>query len=42
MARALKSALVSSLRALTGTPTERLIEKRYERLMRYGEFEERA
>jgi acetyl-CoA carboxylase carboxyl transferase subunit alpha len=42
MARALKSALVSSLRTLTGTPTERLIEKRYERLMRYGEFEERA
>jgi acetyl-CoA carboxylase carboxyl transferase subunit alpha len=39
-ARNLKGALVSALKDLRGQPRERLIERRYERLMRYGEFEE--
>lgn len=40
MARTLKSALVASLRNLRGEPVERLVESRYERLMRFGEYEE--
>jgi acetyl-CoA carboxylase carboxyl transferase subunit alpha len=42
MARTLKTALMSAVAEFSSTPVERLIEKRYERLMRYGEFEEQA
>jgi acetyl-CoA carboxylase carboxyl transferase subunit alpha len=42
MARTLKTALVSAVNEFTSVPIERLVEKRYERLMRYGEFEEQA
>jgi acetyl-CoA carboxylase carboxyl transferase subunit alpha len=40
MARTLKTALVATLQDIGGMPLERLIEKRYDRLMRYGELEE--
>jgi acetyl-CoA carboxylase carboxyl transferase subunit alpha len=40
MARTLKSALIASLRSLRSEPVERLVESRYERLMRFGEYEE--
>lgn len=40
MARALKSSLQPVLKTLRATPAERLLETRYERLMRYGEYEE--
>lgn len=42
MARTLKTALVSAVNEFSSVPVERLVEKRYERLMRYGEFEEQA
>jgi acetyl-CoA carboxylase carboxyl transferase subunit alpha len=41
MARRLKRALVASLDKLLGVPIERLLEQRYERLMQYGELDER-
>jgi acetyl-CoA carboxylase carboxyl transferase subunit alpha len=40
MARSLKSSLMSALKLLRSTPVERLLDTRYERLMRYGEYEE--
>jgi acetyl-CoA carboxylase carboxyl transferase subunit alpha len=40
MAAALKTALRSAMESLSGTPLERLLENRYQRLMQYGEFEE--
>jgi acetyl-CoA carboxylase carboxyl transferase subunit alpha len=40
MARTLKTALLATLKDLRGTPVARLVERRYERLMRYGEYEE--
>ncbi|MBI3545458.1 MAG: acetyl-CoA carboxylase carboxyltransferase subunit alpha [Gammaproteobacteria bacterium] len=40
MAKILKSTLISTLKNLSGVPIERLLEQRYDRLMRYGEFEE--
>jgi acetyl-CoA carboxylase alpha subunit len=40
MVRTLKSALLSALKTVRATPIERLLETRYERLMRYGEYEE--
>jgi acetyl-CoA carboxylase carboxyl transferase subunit alpha len=42
MARSLQTALVSALNELTAVPAERLVAKRYERLMHYGEFEEQS
>jgi acetyl-CoA carboxylase carboxyl transferase subunit alpha len=39
-AKALKASLVAALGQVSSMPTERLVERRYERLMRYGEFEE--
>jgi acetyl-CoA carboxylase carboxyl transferase subunit alpha len=40
MAAALKTALRSAMESLSGTPLERLLENRHQRLMQYGEFEE--
>jgi acetyl-CoA carboxylase carboxyl transferase subunit alpha len=40
MTRSLKSALLAALKNVRSMPIERLLETRYERLMRYGEFEE--
>ncbi len=40
MATNLKTSLLAALDGLCGIPIERLLERRYERLMRYGEFEE--
>ncbi len=40
VARTLKTALLAAVKNLRGTPVERLVERRYERLMRYGEYEE--
>jgi acetyl-CoA carboxylase carboxyl transferase subunit alpha len=39
-AKALKTSLVAALGQVSSMPTERLVERRHERLMRYGEFEE--
>ncbi|OGI47610.1 MAG: acetyl-CoA carboxylase carboxyltransferase subunit alpha [Candidatus Muproteobacteria bacterium RIFCSPHIGHO2_01_FULL_65_16] len=39
-ARALKFFLVAAVNDICGTPIERLLERRYERLMQYGELEE--
>jgi acetyl-CoA carboxylase carboxyl transferase subunit alpha len=40
MAKTLKSALIAALSNLGSVPLERLLERRYDRLMHYGEFEE--
>jgi acetyl-CoA carboxylase alpha subunit len=40
MAKTLKSALIAALNNLGSVPLERLLERRYDRLMHYGEFEE--
>ncbi len=40
MAKTLKGALKSALDQLTSTPLERLLERRYERLLHYGELQE--
>ena len=40
MAATLKTVLRSAVDTLSATPTERLLENRYKRLMQYGEFEE--
>jgi len=39
-AKALKTSLVAALGQVSSMPIERLVERRHERLMRYGEFEE--
>lgn len=39
-ARRLKSALVEAIKSLASVPLERLLDRRYERLLRYGELEE--
>ena len=39
-AKALKASLVAALGQVSSMPIERLVERRHERLMRYGEFEE--
>lgn len=41
MAQTLRSALVSAVDAMRAVPLERLVENRYERLLHYGELEER-
>jgi len=41
MAKLLKTSLIAALKNLGSVPIERLLERRYERLMQYGEFEER-
>ena len=40
MTKRLKSHIVGAVNDLLGVPRERLLEQRYERLMRYGEFDE--
>jgi acetyl-CoA carboxylase carboxyl transferase subunit alpha len=40
MAKTLKSVLITALDNLNSVPLERLLERRYDRLMHYGEFEE--
>jgi acetyl-CoA carboxylase carboxyl transferase subunit alpha len=40
IAKTLKSALIAALNNLGSVPLERLLERRYDRLMHYGEFEE--
>ena len=40
MAKRVKLHIVSAVNALLGVPLERLLEQRYERLMRYGEYDE--
>jgi acetyl-CoA carboxylase carboxyl transferase subunit alpha len=40
MAEALREALLTSLEQLRGTPIDKLLQKRYERLMGYGSFNE--
>ena len=40
MAKTLKSVLLTALDNLNSVPLERLLERRYDRLMHYGEFEE--
>ena len=40
MAKTLKSSLIAALDNLRSVPLERLLERRYDRLMHYGEFEE--
>jgi acetyl-CoA carboxylase carboxyl transferase subunit alpha len=42
MAGRLRTALLESLDAVTDLPLDRLLEQRYERLMAFGNFEERA
>ena len=40
IAKTLKSSLIATLNNLGSVPLERLLERRYERLMHYGEYEE--
>jgi acetyl-CoA carboxylase alpha subunit len=40
MAKTLRAALNNALEQLTSTPLERLLERRYERLLHYGELQE--
>jgi acetyl-CoA carboxylase carboxyl transferase subunit alpha len=40
IAKTFKSALIAALDNLNSVPLERLLERRYDRLMHYGEFEE--
>jgi acetyl-CoA carboxylase carboxyl transferase subunit alpha len=42
MAKTLKVAILSNINKLGTVPIERLLEQRYERLMRHGNFEERG
>ena len=39
-AKTLKTSLLAALRQVNSMPIERLVERRHDRLMRYGEFEE--
>jgi acetyl-CoA carboxylase carboxyl transferase subunit alpha len=41
MAQKLKSALLESLEALESTPLDKLLDDRYQRLMQYGNYEQR-
>ena len=41
IAKTLKTALISALDKVGSMPIERLLDQRYDRLMHYGEFEER-
>ncbi len=40
MAKTLKGALISALNGLSTIPLDRLLQRRYTRLMQYGKFEE--
>jgi acetyl-CoA carboxylase carboxyl transferase subunit alpha len=40
MARSLKNTLLETLDGVSGIPTDRLLEQRYERLSRFGNYQE--